>query len=177
MLYLSAKPGIMKIKLFFLLFIYTVCFTSCSSCCHNIVCSNNNVSLNNIGLINFNEIESDTIILRRFAQGSNFQTLIDSVLLDSNNSRIDRTVADTVVYNYYLSNSFTINSGYDYEIYVPATNTLAKVDNFFEPQSVQRWCAGSEYPAPTSCPNPIRSVNVNGVKSASDFLPLITIYK
>ena len=106
-----------------------------SSCCHELQCTDTGVQAS-IKLTSFTSAELDTVILSRFIKGSNFSSLVDQVILDSNTTTITHYTWDSLSYFYNGTQTLIpITHGYDFEIFVPATNTLAKIDNINEPQS------------------------------------------
>ena len=48
-------------------------------------------------IVSFSPAESDTVIVRRFIKGRNFQTLNDSALIDRGNLSYTQRGADTVI--------------------------------------------------------------------------------
>jgi hypothetical protein len=143
--------------------------TILSSCCHEVQCTNNDTLLNNITFFNFQKSDLDTVIVRRFTQNTNFAIPIDSFILDSLNSHLDYYPYDsTATYSIYdfVGNSFNIAVGYDYEIFIPVTNTLAQISNILEPQSETKICPGGDY-TPTGCVNGITSIYNNGQPQAN----------
>jgi hypothetical protein len=84
-----------------------------------------------IQLVSFSSAESDTIVVRQFIKGTNFQTLKDTVLLDGTNSLyVDRGI-DTLEVDGGDSTSI-ITSKYDYEIYIPSVKRLVKINDLTE---------------------------------------------
>ena len=153
------KPSVLIISVAFIF------STILSSCCHELQCANSFTLLNNFSLINFTKSELDTVVVRRFAQETNFTTPIDSFVLDSLNCQItlfynNDSIPNCTVYDF-VGNPFNITVGYDYEIFIPTTNTLAKISNLLEPERSEKVCFGSDY-APTSCINSYTSIYVNG---------------
>ena len=116
-------------------------------------------------MMNFTKSEIDTVIVRRFAQKTNFAAQIDSLILDSLNCQIIFYPYDSIpVYSIFgfVNNSFNIVPGYDYEIFVPATNTLETINNILQPQTQQKVCSGASH-TETGCTNSITSLDVNGI--------------
>ncbi len=101
-------------------FVFLNTFLSCTTKCP---CSPASLA---IRLISFSTAEEDTIILKRFAKGTNFQTLEDSLLVDSSNCFYDKQGTDSVVLSI-ADSSGILNTNFDYEIYIPSVNRLIKV--------------------------------------------------
>lgn len=109
-----------------------------------------------IGLINFSEAESDTIILRRFTKGTEFAALQDSVMITQSNANLQRQ-HDTVLVLFSFDGSQTITSDYDYEIFLPQTNRVYKLSDIREDKRF-----GSKAGQKVYCINPITSYQLNG---------------
>jgi len=142
-----------------MLIVLSIYFTSC---CYEIQCTNSGVVVRSIAFPQFTTDQIASIVIRRFNQNSNFQKPIDSLLINSANSVINSAVSDTPVVQLNFQIKY-ITPGYDFEIFVPSTNTLAKITNILQPPSQENACSYSEVPEHSSCSNPITSVTVNGV--------------
>jgi hypothetical protein len=147
----------MKAIVPFLFIIVSICF---SSCCRQIQCTNTGAyGIYSIGMIGFDSTELDSVIVTKFVIGSGFTYNHGSFELDSSNCSIK--YGDTTYFNIGID-IFQLNPGYDYEIIIPATNTLVKIDNMIQPQTSIKSCIGGEY-HPSSCINEVTSVNINGL--------------
>ena len=109
-----------------------------------------------IGLINFMEAESDTIILRRFTKGTGFAALHDSMVITQSNANLQRQ-HDTVLVLSSFDGNKMITSDYDFEIFLPATNSVYKLNAITEDIRY-----GSKAGAKIYCINPITSYKLNG---------------
>ncbi len=160
----------MKIKLLTLLPIIIF-----SSCCHELNCSTSSVQ--QFGLVSFTSSDLDTIIIKRFSQGSNFRTLIDSMVLLSTNSN-PYVIGDTTLLSITNSSAFSVKPGYDFKVLIPSTNELLQINNIVEKQTEQKVCCCSEYPTPKSCVNPLISYTINGKQyNNENSYPIIYITK
>ena len=124
--------------------------------CRNIQCNNEFITPVFVG---YPSGDLDTIVLRKFKAGSNFQVLEDTTIFTNN---------DTIAV-YYTSNDTTIvemniNSGEykyllpgdDWQLYLPAKNVTVSVSNIVSPQMHEKCfpdCA---------CTNQIDSFMQNG---------------
>jgi hypothetical protein len=103
----------------------------------------------------------DTIVLRKFRAGSDFQVLEDTIIFTNN---------DTVA-AYYTSNDTTVVEmnvisgeykyllpGYDWQVYLPAENVTVSVSNIVSPQMHFK-CFGD-----CGCVNQIDSFMQNGIE-------------
>lgn len=105
-------------------------------------------------LVSFPVNDIDTFILLKFTKGSDFTKILDSALIDTNNS-IYTTHNDTTDINTGIGNA-VLSSKYDYEIFFPSLHEFIKIANIVEPQ-VEGNC-----PEKTLCVNPIKSYEING---------------
>ncbi|MEO8821772.1 MAG: hypothetical protein ABI267_07765, partial [Ginsengibacter sp.] len=134
-----------NIKTFVAVFIVAFLINACSYPCGQAAA--------NFALVNFTDAQTDSIILRRFIKPGNYSTLKDSFVISrSGNANFNRR-HDTLLVLYSLANegaSFgSINSDYDYEIYLPAVNRLYKLSNV--EQKIQHEIGGGK----RYCINPI----------------------
>lgn len=114
-------------KYLVLIFCYSLCFFSCKRKCPCIPADQL------IQIISFSKDETDTIIVRRYTKGTNYQTLQDSVLIDSSNCNYIY-VGDTLQ----LATSSLIGhitSNFDFEIFIPSVKRLIKISDITEQQS------------------------------------------
>ena len=109
-----------------------------------------------IGLVNFTEAESDTIIVRRFTKGSDFTALHDSAIITNNNANLQRQF-DTVRVLFNFEGNEFITSEYDFQIFLPATNNLYELTDIAEDIRY-----GSKAGQKVYCINPITSYKLNG---------------
>lgn len=109
-----------------------------------------------IGLVNFTEAESDTIIIRRFAKGSGLTTLHDSMMITQLNANLQRQ-QDTVNVLFHFDGNQFITSDYDFQIFLPATNSVYELTDITEDIRY-----GSKAGEKNYCINPITSYKLNG---------------
>jgi hypothetical protein len=106
-------------------------------------------------LISFSDAESNSIILRRYAKGQNFQQLKDTTLLQIGFRRSNDTL--------FQSSSSTpglITSGYDYELYFPVANKIYRITEIEEVQGEIKHSIF--HPTKEGCINSISSLKING---------------
>jgi hypothetical protein len=150
-------------KLTFTLFAVVAIF---SSCCHTIDCMP--AYINSFTFVSYDSSAIAAAILRRFPKGSNFKTIQDSVLLENYlNDRYQQ--GDTTIIQTYVDNNnpnghppAVLYTGYDYEVFVPSTNTLIKIDKLIEHKQTREACYGDPDGGPQTCNNLVSSFSVNG---------------
>ncbi len=86
-----------------------------------------------IQMVSFLKSEIDTIIVKRFTKGTNFQILQDSVLVDNSNCYYIQRGFDTIEL---ATKSLIghIKSNFDYEIDIPSLNRVSKISDIVEIQ-------------------------------------------
>ena len=115
-----------------------------------------------IVLVSFTAAQVDTIIVRRFIKGTNFQILKDTLLADSTNFFNITTGKDTIQ----LASGSPlahISSQFDFEIYFPSMNLLSQISAVVE-ESKEGACG--------RCVNFITSYNKDGKSYVSHELYL-----
>ncbi len=132
----------------------TIFFTSC---CKEKDCLPGQIR--KISLAFYRTSDIDTIVLKRFSKTSNFSILIDSTILNNSNSNFYPNGDTTAVY--ISDTSFTIRTTYDYEIYIPATNTVARISKMIDQQKKHQVCTVCDC-VQGPCYNPITSFTLNG---------------
>lgn len=114
-------------------FIFTIILTSC---CKQKDCLTGHIT--EISLASYSPSDIDTIIVRRFIKASNFNTFVDTINLNYSNSGFYPNGDTTAVY--ISDTSLAMKANYDYEIYIPATNTVTRVSNIIAPQKQHQVC-------------------------------------
>jgi len=122
-----AKNNIMYLSIKYLVTI-NCCLLGFISCSRECPCE---LASAPFQVVSFSPAESDTVIVRRFTKGTNFQTLNDSALIDRANSNYTLRGADTLELGA-RDTTGHITSGFDYEIYIPAVNKLTKITKVTE---------------------------------------------
>ena len=98
-----------------------------SSCSKTCFCTDNKLSL---GYVAFDGTETDTIILRRYDKNSNFNRLIDTIVItDQNTTFNNRQDTLTIHAN---AESTTLRSFYNYILYLPALNRSDSIRGIYE---------------------------------------------
>ncbi len=107
--------------------------------------------------ISFSELESDTVIMRRFIKGSDFKNVQDTFLLNSINSGFYRQ-GDTLDVLHSINSYDLITADHDYEIYLSGANKLYTLTEVTEDyQRGERSGCQKDY-----CINRFKSYKVNG---------------
>src|SRR5665647_1163812 len=151
----------MKTKITILLAI----IISLTSCCHKEDCLTGNFDA--IYFTSFVSSDIDSITIRRFSTTSNFNTPIDTIFLTASNS-VQFPHGDTTKF-YIIDTAFKLSTGFNYEIFIPATNTLSKISNIVEIRSSQKICLVCDC-VRSPCLNPISSYKLNGQVIATPYL-------
>jgi hypothetical protein len=143
------------------LIIFCNCFLSCDK---SIPCASATSSLI---FVTFPDTETDTIIIRSFAKGTNFATLVDTFFINKLNSSY--TISNDTLQ---IGNSFGgvngLKSKYDYEIYLPQTNRLFKISEIIE--EINHTTGGGLFSMDArGCINPIKSYKLNGLFISGDY--------
>ena len=148
--------------------IYTVIFiltVSITSCCKTVDCERGYLD---IATINFTRQQSDTFIIRRYKVNTNFTELVDTLLLARNvNAYYSDIGLDTSSVLMYDSNPFKINTGFDYVLFFPATNTIRKISDIKETKNQQTLCLRLK-----RCFNDINSYKIDGLLGNRSPIPI-----
>jgi len=144
-----------------------VFLVSISSCCKQRDCLTGHIT--EIDLASYTSSDIDTIIVRRFVRASNFHNLIDTIMLNQTNS--NGYVNGDTTRVYISDTAVAMKANYDYEIYIPATNNVAKVSNIVAPQKQHQVCMVCDC-AQGPCFNPVESFTLNGEVVKDDYLLL-----
>lgn len=141
------------------------------SCCKTIDCEP--FSTKNINVSQFTKQESDTFIIRRYKQGTNFVNKIDTLLVarDKNATYSDFADGITSAVNLNIDVKYAIAAGFDYELYFPATNTLRRITEFTDVQGEIKYCNPSL--GRNSCMNQINSLKLDGRLITGGIFPAI----
>ena len=113
-----------------------ILISNVTSCCRTEDCETGYL---NIATINFSRQQSDTFIIRRYKVNTNFSLLIDTLLLARNvNTFYTDKGLDTSYVIINESNLFRMNTGFDYILFFPATNTVRKISDITEIKNQQK---------------------------------------
>jgi hypothetical protein len=138
-----------------------------SSCCKQKDCLIGHI--NEISLASFTASDIDTIVVRRFTKASNFNNLLDTINLTYSNSNSYPNGDTTTIY--VSDTSLAMKANYDYEIYIPATNTVAGISNIIAPQTQHQVCTVCDC-VQGPCFNPVTSFTLNGQILSDDYVYL-----
>ncbi len=149
----------------------TIVSISLYSCCKTIECET--YSIKNINISQFTKQESDTFIIRRYKEATNFADKIDTLLVakDKNATYSDFADGITSAVNLNIDVNYAITAGFDYELYFPATNTLRKITEISDIQGQIKYCSPSA--GTNSCMNQLNSLKVDGRLITGGFFPAI----
>lgn len=146
-------------------FVICILIASITSCCKTVDCERGYLD---IATINFTRQESDTFIIRRYKVNTNFGVLIDTLLLARNvNAYYNDIGLDTSSVLMYDSNPFKVNTGFDYVLFFPATNTIRKISDIKETKNQQTLCLRLK-----RCFNEINSYKVDGLLGDRSYIPI-----
>jgi len=143
-------------------FVFSIALSlSLYSCCKTIVCEI--YSIKNIYVSGFTKAESDTFIIRRYKQATNFADKSDTLLVarDKNANYSDFADGITSAVNLDIEVQYAITAGYDYELYFPATNTLRRITAFTDVQGEVKYRRPSC--GRNACMNQLHSLKVDGI--------------
>ena len=85
-----------------------------------------------LAFVSYTEAETDTVILKQYVKGRQFNTVMDSILIDTTVLRfVSRN--DTLFPAVLLSNTLMI-SQYDYRVYLPAVDRTYNISDIVEEQ-------------------------------------------
>jgi hypothetical protein len=108
--------------------------------------------------ISYSKGDMDTIVYRRFVTGTNFQQLVDSMLLAGLNVIDPTTVGDSTYVSAKTNRLFNLQPGHDYEIFVPSTKYLAQITDIVETNKQQKTT-----PFDNFCTSTIESFKRDGI--------------
>jgi hypothetical protein len=135
--------------------------------CHHCECVASNRLM--LGFISFHATDIDTIVVRKFEKGNNFNHLLDTIQWDDSNVRFYDNG------NAFLMGSWMadmlLKSNFDYEVTIPSTNRTYKITEIDEPQ-IEGDCSGKK-----GCVNRIVSCNVDGNFVSTDSTNQILYFK
>ncbi|MFT3935641.1 MAG: hypothetical protein QM726_18580 [Chitinophagaceae bacterium] len=110
-----------------------------------------------ISTIGFTPSEINKIVLLKYAKGSGFTNLVDTLLIDSSVA-VFTNAADTLNMSSVRSDAL-LQSAYDYVVYFPSNNITAQIAGIEEPQNKEK---RGLFSAKNACVNIITSYQING---------------
>ena len=111
-----------------------------------------------LAFVSYTEAETDTVILKQYVKGSQFNTVMDSLLIDTTVLRfVSRN--DTLFPAVLLSTTLMI-SQYDYRVYLPAVNRTYNITDIVEEKKYLK--RGFLSTTKEGCGNPITSYALDG---------------
>jgi hypothetical protein len=108
-----------------------------------------------LNFVSYTKAEINGFNISRYEKGSNFNTLISTNSFDTSLVGLVQR-GDTIRYAYF-SNDALLPSGFDYKIFIPATNTSYNITDLKEPQET-----GVKNGQKVYCMNQIVSCKFNG---------------
>jgi hypothetical protein len=115
-------------------------------------CENNQLNPTFIG---YSISDIDTCFLKRYKVNDNFQNPIDSIIVTNKFPSIYTSSNDTTIVYINDSNPYNwISPGYDWKVYIPATNQTFSIS---EVKSIQTSSSAK------TCYNPIESFKLDGI--------------
>lgn len=134
------------------------------SCNKEISCNEATSTLN---FISFPNIETDTIILKRFTKATNFTTPVDTFSIHNSNSSYER-FNDTLQIGNSFGGDNGLKSKYDYEIFLPHSNRIFRISEITE-EFTHITGGGLFSMDKRSCVNLIKSYKINGQLVNGDY--------
>ena len=110
-------------------------------------------------LVSFKPAEADTVMLKRYPKGSNFSTVIDSVLVDS--TLLTFTNRNDTLFPSTLLKQTLLLSQFDYRLTIPAINKTYSVTDIIEEE--KKW-KEPLFGAKEDCTNPITGYTIDGTR-------------
>lgn len=124
--------------------------------------------------IGYSESQTDTLILRRYANAGNFSQLIDTLLINEPLLKFVRN-NDTLTPSYH-SISILMIEGYDYQIAVPAINKTYRISGIVESKNTMA-CNSIFSMDKTYCLNSIQQYFINEEKVKAKLFERFTYLK
>ncbi len=119
--------------------------------------------------IGYNDSEIDTFRVHKYSGGSNFLNLIDSSVLTSSSENYYKFANDSVIVNF-RTTKVSIFPGFDYQVFIPATNQVFSISEIKNKQITCRVRTGP-FERREGCGNPNLSYNVNNQILVAQTLP------
>ena len=151
----------MKFIPYIILIIFSFIFYSC---CYTLQCGK---AYLHPGFISFTPSELDTVVFRKYNMNSSFNILIDSMVIMPFNRPETFTRNDTT---FLFSNGiypFPLESNFEYELFIPATNTLIRIKDIQEEKLEQKICFALDR---DQCYNKITFYNINGMVKPGEWI-------
>ena len=116
------------------------------------------------GLVGFSDLESDSIIIRRFVKNSNFSSQLDTAILFPIRFRRVHDTLELVAF----TGEAVLKSEYDYQLFFPRIPKLVSISKLEEEQRYGKKSGNKEY-----CMNRMISCQVNDQpRNIIDFNPV-----
>ena len=126
----------------------------CVGCDKTISCSDPEIEA---VFVSYALVDIDTFVLRRFKADNNFQELIDTINVINNVSASYITTNDTTCISYH-NPSNKIKPGFDWQIFIPATNRTISISSINREKTTGK-CAALA--SDCFCNNKIRNIKID----------------
>ncbi len=144
----------MKAIKFFILAIVVLAVISCGK---EINCEDKSITP---VFLKFLPSDIDTIVIRKYAINSNFINPADSITVEFGHSGYYITNNDTTVVQLF-SERLKIESGFDWQIYIPAKNKIINISEINAPKTTAKCNSGFFSKVGCGCLNPVISCKKN----------------
>ena len=145
----------MRVRFIISVSFLTIFFTSCTK---EYDCSDLQIQP---AFINYLPADIDTFVLRKFKPSDNYQTLIDTFVVNYGYYGLYQTSSDTTSV-LVTDGKNGIKAGFDWQLYIPATNKTVLISDIISEKKTEKRGYGifSMDPGP-SCTNAIFTAKVN----------------
>ncbi len=120
--------------------------------------------------IGYNDNEIDTFIVRKYLAGSNFQNPVDTSTLTSTSENFYKFSNDSVIVAFSTVKG-SIRPGFDFQIFIPATNQVFSIAEIKNEKTTCRQKRGFMEQR-EGCSNPNLSYKVNNQTLVAQSLPI-----
>ena len=157
----------MKAALLIATIIFILFLGSCSKTCY---CD---VAILNPSFVSFDSSETDTIILRRYARNTNFNSFLDSTVLTAQNADFHFNI-DTLSISSDTAKAKMV-SYFDYILYLPSLNRSDSIQNIYETRDTKEGSHNLE----CNCVNKVLfyQLNRDTLQTVDPVAPHIYIYE
>ncbi len=140
------------------------------SCSKTITCTDPPI---NFAFISFAPGDIDTLVLRKFQPGNNFQQLIDTFnVFNDVNAGINNTSNDTV-FMFFRDPRNEMKPGFDWQVYIPSTNRTIYISNILVENKTEKCAALSD---DCACHNEILGIRLNNQKGVFRSYPVYYLF-
>jgi hypothetical protein len=141
------------IKFFTLIAVITLLI----SCSYEVTCEDTSITP---VFIKYQPSDIDTLVIRKYTLNSNFSNQTDSIIIESGYSGYYITHNDTTIVQLF-SERLKIESGFDWQIYIPAKNKTINISEINSPKTTAKCSSDFFSEVGCGCFNPIISCKLN----------------